>query len=91
MVTVLCQYLWDQRQTWCGCGRSRSLKGRRGKETLYLGVTDLNLEHLVHFNNKVKSTYQIDSPNVLKHVQAGLSTWVSFQMCVHCLQIRLLN
>ena len=48
------------------------------EEGLYLGATDLNLEHLVHFNNKVISTYQI-----LKHVQAGLSTLVSFQMCVH--------
>ena len=61
------------------------------EEGLYLGATDLNMEHLVHFNNKVISTYQIETPNVLKHVQAGLSTLVSFQMCVHCLQIKLLK
>ena len=53
------------------------------EEGLYLGATDLNLEHLVHFNNKVISTYQIKTTNVLKHVQAGLSTLVSFQMCIH--------
>ena len=50
------------------------------EEGLYLGATDLNLEH---FNNKVISTYQIETTNVLRHVQAGLSTLVSFQMCIH--------
>ena len=61
--SLKCQHLWDQGQMWCGHARSWSPKGRRGKETLYVGATDLdlNVEHLVHHLSALTTWSQVPS------------------------------
>ena len=50
-------------QTRCGHARRWSPKGRRGKETLYLGATDLdlNVEHLIHHLSALTTWSQVPS------------------------------